>query len=112
MRVTICALLSLILSACVSVDDFILVTDNCPGFPPTGEVEQVLVEHMEFFDQLIEKGFMDRAYVVECSQGAFISILYAGQWKKEHVLKAMDDIGARKVGPRTFFGVPFLFQND
>ncbi len=79
---------------------------NCPDVPSYEEVEKVLQEHEEFFEEMKEEGLIWSADISKCPQGAFITMSHGGEWQKPLAKQIMDDAGAGDAGPYRFFGIP------
>ena len=116
----LCCLCMPLLASCdPGVGDGLLYNEwyrtGCPGFPSLAEVESVLAEHQELVQRL-ENISTDQVFVdidgFDCPGGSYLFISYGGAATAWEILEILDEAGAREEGPRTFFGVPFLLNNN
>ena len=102
----------LILASCsITISD--LWTVRCSEMPSLAEVQKIMDEYDDFFEEMQEEGLIWEASMVRrgaCQERAFIIIYHGDEWQKPPVLGMMDDLGARSKGGKYFFGVPFRFH--
>ena len=107
-------LVVLILASCngtITISD--LWTVRCAEMPSWDEVQEIMHEYDDFFEEMQKEGLIWEARIAQrgsCSGRAFIIIYHGGEWQKPPVLEMMDDLGARSKGDKHFFGVPFRFH--
>lgn len=88
-------------------------TLRCSEMPSWDEVQEIMHEYDDFFEEMQEEGLIWEARIAQqanCSERALIIIYHGGEWQKPSVLGMMDVLGARSKGDRYFFGVPFRFH--
>ena len=105
-------LVVLILASCHGITISDLWTVRCAEMPSWDEVQKIMDEYDDFFEEMREEGLIWEASIVQrgsCPGRAFIIIYHGGEWQKPPVLEMMDDLGARSKGDKYFFGVPFRF---
>ena len=86
---------------------------SCPDFPSLEQVEQVIEEHRDLFEELKEQKLINWVDVRTCPEGAYIAIFHGAQGQITPVLEIMasHEAGARTEGLDRFFGIPFRFVN-
>ena len=105
-------LVVLILASCHGFTIGELWTLRCSDMPSLDEVQEIMDEYDDFFEEMQKEGLIWEARIAQqanCSGRAFIIIYHGGEWQKPPVLGMMDDLGARSKGDKHFFGVPFRF---
>jgi len=105
-------LVVLVLASCHGFTISDLWTVKCSEMPSRDDVQKIMHEYDDFFEEMQEEELIWRAGIVQrtdCPGRAFIIIYHAGAWQKPLVLEMMDDLGARSEGDNYFFGVPFRF---
>ena len=107
-------LVVLILASCNGFTISDLWTVRCSEMPSLDEVQEIMDEYDDFFEEMQEEGLIWDTSMVrrgDCQERAFIIICHGGEWQKPLVLEMMDDLGARSRGDKYFFDVPFRFLN-
>lgn len=102
----------LILASCNGITISDLWTVRCSEMPSLDEVQKIMDEYDDFFEEMQKEGLTWEAGIAQqanCSGRALIIIYHGGEWQKPPVLGMMDDLGARSKGGKYFFGVPFRF---
>lgn len=111
---TVFLLVVLTLASCHNITISDLWTVRCSEMPSRDEVQKLLDEYDDFFEEIQEEGLIWDANVVrrgDCQDRGFIIIYHDGEWQKPLVLEMMDELGARSEGDKYFFGVPFRFKS-
>ena len=95
----------------------------CPGFPSIEEVEAVVSEHVEFFENLEKNELAHWIQITHCPDernseirdNAFIIIHHCCARQVKPILEAIDEASPKEFlrdGSRLFFGIPTLLVND
>ncbi|MCY3899409.1 MAG: hypothetical protein OXF86_12590 [Caldilineaceae bacterium] len=107
-------LVVLTLASCHNITISDLWTVRCSELQSQGEVQELLDEHDDFFEEMQEEGLIWDANMArrgDCQDRAFIILYHDGEWQKPLVLEMMDELEARSEGDKYFFGVPFRFKS-
>ena len=124
-RIPFLILTAFILSGCIYFVNGITNRwhSYCPGFPSVEEVEAVLEEHSEFFENLEKNEFAYWIQIQRCPEernsetrdNAYIIIYHCCARQVKPILKAIDEASPKEYfrdGSRLFFGIPTLLVND
>lgn len=95
----------------------------CPGFPSIEEVEAVVSEHAEFFENLERNELAHWIQIRHCPDernsevhdNAYIIIHHCCARQVKPILEAIDEASPKEYfrdGSRLFFGIPTLLAND
>ena len=95
-RIFAVSLVVLVLVGCEPVDDFNMWHIGCSGFPTLEEAEHILAEHKDLFDGFLRNNLAHGVRIEDCQQGAYILISHGSYKQKPIMLKAMDEINARR----------------
>ncbi|MDE0198090.1 MAG: hypothetical protein OXK78_07840 [Caldilineaceae bacterium] len=111
---TVFLLVVLALASCHNITISDLWTVRCSELQSQEEVQEIMDEYDDLFEEMQEEGLIWDANMVrrgDCQDRAFIIIYHDGEWQKPLVLEMMDELGARSEGDKYFFGVTFRFKS-